>query len=109
MKRIIYNCEKCGDIFEQFDDLTDHLKSIHTEDQCYACEDCESVFESLASLETHFNTHHENIPQLDGPIQEVPDLLPQDRVSTRTTTYALNKNKQLKEITKECLFISMLK
>ena len=105
MKRTIHTCEKCGDIFEQFDDLTDHFKSIHTEDQCYSCEECESVFESLSSLEAHFNTHHENIPQLDGPLQDVPDLLPQDRVSTRTTTYTLNKNKQLKEITKDAMLV----
>ena len=103
--KIIHLCDKCERTFEQFGDLTEHIGSIHTQDQSYACEDCESVFECLSLLETHLATHHVDIPQVDGPIQEVPDHLPQDGVHTRTATYALNKKKQIKEITKDAMLV----
>ena len=101
----LYTCDNCEDTFESFDDLTDHIGSIHAQELCYPCEDCKIIFESLSTLEMHFATHHDTIPQVDGPIEEVPDLVPQGCVSTRTANYVFNKKKQIKEITKDAMLV----
>ena len=93
-------CYKCDKAFEQFCDLTNHIRTFHDPSQFYPCEECEIALPTLLLLELHIESEHNSpLPQYDGPIQENFDFSPPKNV--RTASYSLNKQKQINDIQKD--------
>ena len=104
------HCYNCDLSFEQFCDLSEHVKNFHNDENFNPCVDCELFFHTSSALEVHIVKDHERMQQFDGPIQEqydfsdstILDIVPNESEPTvRTAKYAFNKNKQMKEIKKD--------
>jgi hypothetical protein len=96
--------------FELFSDLAEHINCCHDPEMFYPCEDCEVAFSSASTLETHIVNDHDWIPQLDGPMLENYDfsdinILSEEPGEIRKANFALNKNKQMKEIRKDAKIV----
>ena len=99
------SCFKCDNVFEQFCDLSEHIKTYHNPCQFYPCDECELAFPTMLFLETHIESEHNSpLPQCDGLMQEIyefTDISASPPKTVRSANYSLNKKKQMNEIQKD--------
>ena len=54
-----FECEKCGAMFDNADDLAEHMREEHgSNSESYECSDCGEVFSSKTELEMHIKEAH---------------------------------------------------
>lgn len=55
-----FECDKCGALFDNMDDLAEHMKEEHGSagSEGYECSDCGEAFSSKTELEMHIKEAH---------------------------------------------------
>ena len=93
----VIKCYKCDKLFQTYNDLKNHAASSHIEDTPDSPGDTP---EKENCSKVYMEPDQTIIPQLDGPIEEIPDLVAHNpsTASVRTAPYILNQDKQTEKI-----------